>query len=100
MLSLILSSESEKEIENAYKWYENKRIGLGNEFMHCLDATLHSISRNPKLFQNVYKNIRRAIVRRFPFCIFFIEERKNIKVLAVFNANRNPSEWKKRKNFE
>ena len=45
MLPLILSPEAEKEIYDAFAWYEAQQIGLGNEFILCLDATMHSIAR-------------------------------------------------------
>ena len=96
MLPLILSPESEKEIQDAYEWYEAQRIGLGNEFMLCLDATMHSIARNPLIYQVVHKNIRRGVLRRFPYCIFFLKEYNHIQVLAVFHAHRNPVNWKNR----
>ena len=97
MNDLILSPEAEEEVADAYAWYEEQCIGLGEEFILCLDAALSSIARNPQIHQVVYKNIRRTVLRRFPYCIFFIEEYEHIHVLAVFHAHRNPSEWKNRK---
>jgi plasmid stabilization system protein ParE len=62
-----------------------------------VDTTLSSVARNPKIFQVIYKNIRRAILRRFPYCLFFIKGDEHIQVLAVFHAHRDPTEWKNRK---
>jgi plasmid stabilization system protein ParE len=98
MLPIILSPEAEKEVVDSYWWYEEQLFGLGDEFILCLDAEMHSISRNSEIYQVVHKNIRRGILKRFPYCVFFIKEPNHIQVLAVFNAHRNPSDWKKRKN--
>jgi hypothetical protein len=57
---------------------------------------MQSIARNPKIYQVVHENIKKGILQRFPYCAFFIKEPNHIQVLAVFNAHRNPSEWKRR----
>lgn len=56
-----------KEIEEAWQWYESRREGLGNDFVLCVEESLEKISRNPKLYPTVHKEIRRALIRRFPY---------------------------------
>ena len=97
MLSIILSPEAENDVFNAYEWYEKQCSGLGSEFILCIDAEMHSIKRNPKICQTIHKKIRRSVIRRFPYCIFYIEEPDHIRVLSVFHAHKNPSTWKRRK---
>lgn len=65
-------------------WYESHLNGLGNEFLLCVDACIQNISRNPEFYQKIHKNIRRALIRRFPYGIFYIEHDTYINVLAVF----------------
>ena len=86
MLPLILSPEEEKEIHDAYAWYEAQRIGLGNEFILCLDATMRSIARNPLIYQVVHKNIRRGVLRRFPYCVFFLKRGKSYSSFSTFSC--------------
>jgi hypothetical protein len=55
------------------------------------------MSPNPKHFQVVFKNVRRALLRRFPYSLFFvIEEDDTLLVIACFHASRDPAQWQKR----
>ena len=94
--ALIVRSEAEVDVNQAFEWYESRLSGLGSEFLFVLDATFNSILRNHLSYPVVYKNVRRALTRRFPFAIFFIAEESRIVVLSVFHVKRNPREWKKR----
>ena len=96
MRNLILSPEAEQEAKSAYTWYEGQCPGLGKEFILCLDAAFSSITRNPQIYQVIHKNIRRALIRRFPYGVFYIIEPEHIQILAIFHMRRNPDEWKKR----
>ncbi len=53
---------------------------------------------NPEIFQVIYKDIRRAVVQRFPFVIYYQIEEEIIVVLGIIHASRNPHDWKKRLN--
>lgn len=97
MNPVIISPESEADLTQAYQWYEEQVDGLGSEFLMCVDACIRSIARNPKSHREVHKNVRRALVRRFPYGIFFIEEVEYIRVVAVFHARRDPTIWQSRK---
>jgi plasmid stabilization system protein ParE len=97
MNPVIIAPEAEGDLIEAYQWYEKQIEGLGSEFLLCVDACIQGIARNPKIHQKVHKNIRRALVRRFPYGIFFIEEAEHIRVVAVFHAHRDPAIWQSRK---
>ncbi len=93
---IIITPEAEKDLDEAFKRYEKNSPGLGVEFLNCVDESLKVIQDTPEIYQNVYKNIRRALTHRFPYGIFYIIEEDVIIVLAVFHAKRNPKIWKKR----
>jgi plasmid stabilization system protein ParE len=97
MNPLIISPEAEADLIQAYRWYEEQVEGLGSEFLLCVDACIKSISCSPKIYQRVHKNVRRALIRRFPYGVFFIEETDHIRVIAVFHARRDPTTWQERK---
>lgn len=94
---LIVRPEAEAELSEAFDWYEERVSGLGSDFLLNVDAAFHSILRNPHLFPVVHNNLRRVLIRRFPYQIFFVLEDKRIVVLAVFHARRNPRRWMRRK---
>lgn len=80
------------EYDAAVAWYETQRAGLGLEFSTAIAEVLARISRQPSLFRRVRGPARRAVVRRFPYTIHFIEEPDRVVVLAVVHAARNPRE--------
>jgi toxin ParE1/3/4 len=92
-LELIIRPEAEADIADAFDWYESRVPGLGSEFLLVLDALFNSILRNPQIYQEVYKNVRRALTRRFPYSIFFIAEDNRIVVLSVSHVKRSPQIW-------
>lgn len=93
---LIIRSCAESEISDAALWYEKQRKGLGSEFLQSIDAALESIQRAPNLYTNIYKNVRRALIKRFPYSIFYILENGKIVIIAAFHEKRNPNIWKAR----
>jgi plasmid stabilization system protein ParE len=86
------------EIKEAYRWYEIQRLGLGEEFLLCIEEAIEKISRNPELYPFVHKHVRRAIVRRFPYGIFYFVKKNKLVIIAIFHVKRNPKKLKKRVN--
>jgi len=93
---LIIRSCAEKDISTSIFWYENRRKGLGASLQNKFEEAFKLININPKSFPVVYKNIRRALVKKFPYSIFYIFNDKEIIILAVYHEKRNPDDWKKR----
>jgi plasmid stabilization system protein ParE len=67
----IVAPEAERDIAEAYAWYEGRRTGLGEEFLSCVDACLEGIRRTPEMHAVVHENYRRGLVRRFPYVVFY-----------------------------
>ena len=96
ILELIVRPEAEAEIGEAFDWYEERVSGLGLDFILNLDAAFNAILRNPLLYPALHKNIRRALLRRFPYQVFFVYEENRVVVLAVFHGKRDPKHWRHR----
>jgi len=90
---LIVRPEAEAEMSNAFDWYEDRVSGLGSEFLLCVDAVFNTILRKPQQFPHIHRIVRRALVRRFPYEVFFVEDDERVVVLSVFHAKRNPKSW-------
>ena len=93
---VIVRPEAELDLSDAVKWYEENLKGLGSNFLLSVEAAIQSLSRNPETYPKVYKNIRRALIRKFPFGVHYIIEENQIIILAVFHFSRNPNNWKSR----
>lgn len=62
----------------------------------CVETALKSIQRNPPQYPQIYKNISRGFVHRFPFGIYYLIKQDLIIVIAVLHVRRNPANWQKR----
>lgn len=93
---LIVRPEAEAEMTEAFDWYEDRVPGLGSEFLLCVDAVFSAIQRTPQHYPFVHKTARRALSRRFPYEIIFVEDDERVVVLSVFHAKRNPKRWRER----
>lgn len=91
---LSLRKEAESDIEEAYRYYEGIRTGLGADFLLCVEEALIRIERNPAHFQMVHRRVARAVLHRFPYSVFFVVVGPAIVVTAVMHARRNPSRWR------
>ena len=95
--TLILTPQAEKDFDDAYGWYESQDPGLGKEFARCVNVKITSLNRTPHQHQVVSNSkIRRALINRFPYSIYFIEQKDVISVFAILHQHRNPEAWKSR----
>ena len=88
--------DADAELAEARQWYAHQRADLDIEFMERIDDALSQIVRNPHLYPVVYRTLRRAVVRRFPFAVFYEVTAGEIQVVAVFHSRRDPEIWKSR----
>lgn len=97
-LPVRIREEAENDLSDAAIWYEQQRSGLGQEFLDCALSTLHSLSENPRQYPVVHesKNVRRALLGRFPFGVFYVVNSEFILVYAVMHASRHPRRWQSR----
>jgi len=95
-LPVVWIPEAEADLREAKAWYEDQRPGLGEQFALAVVATIEAIVENPYRFPVVYRQRRRAGVKRFPYGIIFEVEDRRIVVLACFHGRRNPKRWQAR----
>ena len=93
---LIIAPEAIEDLVQAYDWYESQRVGLGEEFLSCVDAAIESIRRFPEMFAIAFESYRRALVRRFPFAIFYEHSESVVPIYCVFHTSRDPNKWHRR----
>jgi plasmid stabilization system protein ParE len=89
----VLLPAAKRDVKMAYQWYEEQRSGLGEEFLERVEECLRAIGRSPKAFQLMAKDARRAIVKQFPYVIFYRIDAKAIYVYSIFHASQNPQKW-------
>jgi toxin ParE1/3/4 len=98
--SVILHPSAQAEYDEAYRYYEDERPGLGDEFEECIQEVLGRIAINPEMHSKVYKDVRRGVVSRFPYVIYYRKKEDHVKVISVFHSKRNPLSWKRQANLD
>jgi plasmid stabilization system protein ParE len=93
---VIVRPEAAREVQEAFDWYEGRSEGLGLEFLRAGDACLAGVRRNPSAFPKVHKDVRRVLMRKFPYALFYLVEEERIVVVACFHAKRDPMDWLRR----
>jgi plasmid stabilization system protein ParE len=95
-LPIFWRQEADGELKEARARYDGVRLALGEQFALAVDAAIEAIAENPLLFPVIYRNRRRAGVRRFPYGIIFELQEHRIVVIACFHGRRNPKRWQSR----
>ncbi|MDO6761096.1 type II toxin-antitoxin system RelE/ParE family toxin [Tamlana sp. 2_MG-2023] len=87
---LEVKDEANSETIEAYLYYEEKRIGLGEAFLEHLETYFDRITANPEHFPLKRKPYREAFIKRFPFLIVYEIDKNKVIVYSVFNTWQNP----------
>ena len=98
-LPVVLRPEARAEFDESFDWYERQRPGLGVDLVAHVQEVLDRISATPELYAQVFREVRRAVVRRFPYLAFYKVEKvepEQVVVLAVFHSRRAPKIWQTR----
>ena len=93
---VIYTEEADDDVVAHYHWYESREPGLGEDFLRCVEACVLGIQRHPRLYPVVIDDFRRALVRRFPFEIFYEPTEDSIVVYSVFHSSQDPQKWQAR----
>ena len=92
-LPVVFRRRFQLDLAGGYDWYEKQRSGLGEEFLAAVQSTLHSVELYPGMFAHVHGEVRRAIVPRYPFAIFYLVEPSRVVVLRALHTARDPRLW-------
>lgn len=96
-LPLSVSPRAEEEIREAARFYEERSRGLGAAFLEIVEQALAAVEGNPLRFPVIHRNIRRALLKRFPYGVFFRIRSDQIRVVAVMHLSRSPDRWQRRR---
>jgi toxin ParE1/3/4 len=93
---LVAEPRVDLDVAATYQWYENEEPGLGLAFLDQLLATYDRIATGPLQYQDLRSGVRRALLQRFPYAVYFAVEGDFVVVLAILHASRDPAEWQRR----
>lgn len=81
---------AELDVAAAQIWYETQRNGLGAEFHFEVSQVVARLSDTPLIYPAVYRDVRRAVVHRFPYLIWYRVVGKDVMVLACTHSRLHP----------
>jgi len=93
---VIFTEEADTDVAESYNWYERCEPGLGEDYLRCVEACILTIQRHPEIYPVVLDHFRRALVRRFPYEIFYELTADAIVVYSVFHCSQDPKKWRTR----
>ncbi len=82
-----------RDLAGGYAWYNGQHDALGEEFLAAVSTALDTVERFPDIFARVHGEVRRAVVSRFPYAVFYRIETKRVVVLTVLHTARDPKVW-------
>ncbi len=94
-----LHPEAHVEFRSSALWYDERRDGLGDEFVAAIAVTLQRISEAPESFPKwpgtpqASLDIRKATVDRFPYLVAFEQHKNYAVVLGIAHQKRRPLYW-------
>ena len=95
-LPLRFHPEADLDVLNATLWYEEQRRNLGVEFLDQLSVLFERVAIMPLQFPAIDDPVRRALLHRFPYGVYFNPTGEEVTVLAVLHLFRHPDTWKPR----
>jgi plasmid stabilization system protein ParE len=93
MKRVTFHAEADTETIEAARYYETKAAGLGLSFLLDIEDAVEQIRANPKAFQLVAGEIRRNLLRRFPYSVVYAIEPDRVRILAIAHQRRRPGYW-------
>ena len=91
-----LRSEALEDLRDAFYWYEDRLPGLGRAFLDEVRDRFLLVRDAPEMYPIMYSGVRRSVLRRFPFCLYYRLEDGDLVVIAVMHGSRDPGRWKSR----
>lgn len=94
---LFVRAPARRDLARAFGWYETERVGLGHEFLRAVAVTFAAVDRAPEQFPVALDDVRKALVRRFPYVVYFVVLPAGVVVIAVAHGRRHPRRWQSRR---
>jgi plasmid stabilization system protein ParE len=99
-MRVIYHPAAEAELIQAAEFYEQQVPSLGGQFLDVIEDAVASIIESPKRWRILEKDVRRFLLPRFPFAIYYRAPGGSIRILAVKHHSRHPDFWHDRLQHE
>ena len=94
--AIIVTPAAEQDIAAAISWYGSIHPALSLDFRLALEATFRRITHYPDSCEHTLRGMRRALLDRFPYGVFYRHYEQAIQIIAVLHTSRDPHLWQSR----
>lgn len=88
--SVHVRRSAEQDVVEAQSWYESQQTGLAATFLVEFAATISILSETPLIYPILYRDVRRAVLHRFPYLVWYRITGSVVMVLACTHGRINP----------
>ena len=95
---ILIEHLAEEDLREAIFWYNSRRAGLGDELYQEALTTIDRLKTGPLAAvrapgYTVNAPVWRVFLPRFPYAVVFLDEGKQLRVIAFAHFKRRPSYW-------
>ncbi|HEU4588739.1 MAG TPA: type II toxin-antitoxin system RelE/ParE family toxin [Gemmatimonadales bacterium] len=96
-LRLVLRPGAARDITAAHAWYRARSPEVAAGFLDALDARLAELGRRPAAFPVVHRDVRRCLLGRFPYALYFRLLPDEVRIVACTHLRRHHRRWQRRR---
>lgn len=89
-MRIFYALEVADDLDVAREWYESRAAGLGEDFLRMVYVVFNELAEFPEQYEAVYGPYRRALLRRFPYGVYYVAAKDTLTVYGVFHLSRDP----------
>jgi toxin ParE1/3/4 len=91
-----IAPQAEREIADAVDWYRSKNPLAADAFQAIVFDTVDLVTHSPLSWPKISdRGVRRVVLPRYPYSVFFSVSGGTITILAVTHHRRAPRDWTK-----
>ncbi len=90
---LVVRAQARIEIDEAFEWYRERSVTAAADFLEVVDQALSEIALDPERFPVVHGRLRRVVLQRFPYAVYYKVFPRTISVVGVIHGHRHPDTW-------
>jgi toxin ParE1/3/4 len=94
--SILIRPKATADFRAAAHWYESQRKGQGAKFLASVNEAIDRLRATPNMHQIVVDDIRRKLLRTFPYFLYYQVEERRVVVIGLFHTSRDPQSWQDR----
>ena len=96
---VVIAPKAGDEISDAFDWYEGRQTGLGDRFIKAVKRSIELAAVNPEFYPVRFDKVRRIMVKKFPYAVYYEQDEPIIYIHSVFHESRNPSHLDRLRNL-